>query len=70
MRKIIAFTTLCIFSLLLKNESAVCKSNCQLSCQEAIKHSINKILKQPSYTELNTDSDKGLKPYDGFFFKI
>ena len=64
MRKIIAFTTLCIFSLLLKNESEVFKSNCQLSCKEAMKHSTNK------GAELNTDSDKGLKPYDGFFFKI
>ena len=70
MRKLIAFTTLGIFSLLLKNESAVCKSNCQLSCKEAVRHSINKILKQPSYTELNNDTDKGLKQYDGFFFKI
>ena len=72
MRKIIAFTTLCFFSLFLKNEKAICKSNCQLPCKEAIKHSTNKggTLKQPSYTELNTDSDKGLKQYDGFFFKI
>ena len=71
MRKIIAFTTLCFFSLFLKNERAICKSNCQLPCKEAIKHSTNNgAVKQPSYTELNTDSDKGLKPYDGFFFKI
>ena len=69
MRKLIAFTTLCFFSLLLKNESAVCKSNCQLSCKEAIKHSVDKTIKQP-YTELNNDTDRGLKQYDGFFFKI
>ena len=71
MRKLIAFTLLCFFSLLLKNEKAICKSNCRLSCKEVIKHSSYKeVIKHPSYRDLSGDADKELKQYDGFFLKL
>ncbi|MDB5199415.1 MAG: hypothetical protein JWO92_1378 [Chitinophagaceae bacterium] len=63
MKKLIAFTLLCFFSLLLKNEKAICKSNCQVSFKTIIQHPLNN----------NMDSDgidDELKQYDGFFFKI
>jgi hypothetical protein len=63
MRKLIAFSMLCLFSLLLKNEKGNCESNCQISCSKKA----NPVLK----TEAATDTEKiSIKPYDGFFFKI
>ena len=61
MRKIIAITSLCFFSVLFKNEKAICKSNCQQSCNTIPKH-----------LSLQSDADKAndLKPYDGFFIKL
>lgn len=64
MKKIIVFTTLCFFSLLLKNEKANCKSNCESSCKTAVKHSSFNI-------DANTNAGYNEpKQYDGFFFKI
>jgi len=64
MRKIIAYTSICLISLLFKNENGNCRSNC-----EVLK---GVIIIQP---DLNTDIDiepvyNTLKPYNGFFFKI
>jgi hypothetical protein len=62
MRKIIAFTTLCFFSLLLTNEKAVSKSNCDVIIKERTAH----------HPVINTDADEepvynSLQRYDGFF---
>ena len=63
MRKIIAFTILCFFSLLIKNEKAISKSLCQSHCEAATK--------QPLYDSgVYTGNDNEPKQYDGFFFKI
>jgi hypothetical protein len=60
MRKIIAFISISLLSLLLKNENGNCRSNC-----EALK---GVIIIQP---DLNIDPVyNSIKPYDGFFFKI
>lgn len=64
MRKIIAFISISLLSLLLKNENGNCRSNC-----EALK---GVIIIQP---DLNTDIDiepvyNTLNPFNVFFFKI
>ena len=62
MREIIAFTTICFLSLMLKNENGNCKSKCDVSCCKKIQiHSAN----------INTDAIANEpKQFDGFFFKI
>ena len=68
MRKIIAFTSICFLSLLLKNETGNCKTNCEVSKKVIIKRSdLN--------ADLNADFNNepvynSLTPYDGFFLKI
>ncbi len=64
MKKIFAITIFCIFSLLLKNENANCKSTCNYPC--------NTIVKQSFFNpDMDIDTaNKEPKQYDGFFFKI
>ena len=65
MRKIIAFTMVCFLSLMLKNEKAICKSNCDVVNKARIAHS-------PVINE-GVESEPGfnsLQPYDGFFKKL
>ena len=66
MRKLLAIATLCIFSLLLKNEPAISKSNCQVSCKTIPKKTVEHSRSKDTHAE----AANGLKPYDGFFFKI
>lgn len=72
MRKIFAITTLCFFSLFLKNEKAICKSNCKTN----IESSCNKCDKKSDHSTLNAEANADAphrneaKQYDGFFFKI
>ena len=63
MRKLIAFSTLCLFCLLLKHEKGNCESSCQISCAKEVKP----VLKNESTTDIEKAS---LKPYDGFFYKL
>jgi hypothetical protein len=65
MRKLIAFTMLCVFSLLLKNEKAISKSTCKTLVKSTISHC------RLSNPEAGTESLSGsLQPYDGFFKKL
>ena len=69
MRKIFAITTLFFFSLFLKNENAICKTNCKIN-SECPNHSS---VKTPVFSsDANTDIQLSNEPkqYDGFFFKI
>lgn len=65
MRKIIAFTTICFLSLLLKNENGNCKSKCDVSCCKKMqRHSTRD-------ADANTSEIANeIKQFDGFFFKI
>lgn len=63
MRKIIAITISCFLFLLMKNENANSKANCDVTC--------NTFVKQPflPVTVENTAENEPVQ-YDGFFFKI
>ena len=72
MRKIFAITALCFFSLFLKNEKAICKSNCKTTTES----SSSKCDKTVDHSTLNAEANADAshrneaKQYDGFFFKI
>lgn len=61
MRKIIALIMICFFSLVIKSEKAISKTNCKMCCNSSIKK-----------TSLSAESNNENEPiqYDGFFFKI
>lgn len=65
MRKLIAFTTLCVLSLLGKNENAICKSHCNVIIKDRIVHSA--VISPDAEPEPAPDT---LIPFDVFFFKI
>ena len=72
MRKIIAITMLCFFSLFIKNEKAICKSNCKTNIKSSCSK-CDKTVAQPTLNaEANADASHHdeAKQYDGFFFKI
>ena len=67
MRKLIAFSMVFFFSLLLKNEKAICKSNCQATVKNKISQ---KLLNTSSGADAPAEAANTLKPYDGFFLKL
>ena len=79
MKKLIAFTMVFFFTLLLKNEEGNCKSNSQV-CHKTKPVTKTKTATKPrpvtntkpvTNTAPHVDTEYiGMKPYDGFFFKI
>ena len=79
MKKLIPFTMLFFFALVLKNEDGSCKSNSQV-CPKSKAVTKTKTVTKPkpvtktkpaTNTAPQVDTDYlGFKPYDGFFFKI
>ena len=72
MRKIFAITTLCFFSLFLKNEKAICKSNCKTTSESSCDKCDKTVDRSTLNAEANADAlhPNEAKPYDGFFFRI
>jgi hypothetical protein len=64
MRKIIAVTFFCFFSIFFKNEKAICKSFCNTACKMKGKQLL---YDGGVYKDGNDNSPK---QFDGFFFKI
>lgn len=67
MRKLIAFTLLSFFCLLLNNEKAISKSNCDVAIKATIAH--HPVISTD--TDMDTEALSGsLHQYDGFFKKL
>ena len=63
MKKLIAFITICCFSFLVNDQTAICKANCNLTIIKSIEKQID--TDHEIITGLNP-----LRPYDGFFIKL